>query len=98
MSKAQQATTAITKLRETLKKKLEDADRFTQDCLSSFEMERGNALAKFGFKVCPKCNGDGTIERLDASFMRRFGLQDWDGCPSCGSKKRGERGCGFIPK
>ena len=36
---------------------------------------------------CQACNGWGRIRRLDASYMRRFGLREWDGCEACGGDR-----------
>jgi DnaJ-class molecular chaperone len=50
-----------------------------------------------GKAICPDCLGVGAVERLDGSYMRRFGLRDWEGCEKCGGK--GEtRGRGFVER
>lgn len=53
-------------------------------------------FARYGKKRCPKCNGTGAIQRLDAGYMRRFGLREWNGCSNCGSTDQEERGRGYV--
>lgn len=50
-------------------------------------------LSAHGKVRCQACDGYGAFRRLDASVMRRFGLQDWTGCEACGgdNKRMGRR-------
>jgi hypothetical protein len=53
-------------------------------------------LARHGRRRCPDCAGTGAIEKMDAGYMRRFGLREWNGCERCGSTRRDQRGCGHV--
>jgi DnaJ-class molecular chaperone len=58
------------------------------------EKEIDGILANHGAVRCERCEGTGARERLDGSFMRRFGMRDWDGCEYCGGESE-TRGRGF---
>lgn len=89
---------------------IDDARREAQDALESvsrqFEdhveriRERRDARIRelviaAGKLICPDCRGHGEVQRLDAGYMRRFGLREWDGCNRCGGYLD-RRGCGFV--
>jgi len=60
------------------------------------EKKLREAVARAGFHWCGNCNGTGAIERLDAGYMRRFGMREWNGCESCGGDGHEKRGKGFV--
>ena len=45
------------------------------------------AINEAGYQPCEMCQGFGTFDRIDASYMRRFGLQSWEGCTRCGGSE-----------
>lgn len=90
-----------------LDEKIEELQRATESRLDSLRRQaedvvRGHRtlfdeiLRSHGFSRCQKCDGTGAVERLDSGYMRRFGLREWDGCATCGSNSREERGRGYL--
>lgn len=73
-------------------------DKYEKDTDAATELllTRIESFCKLqGVTVCPKCQGIGREMRLDAGYMRRFGLREWDGCPECGGDRDIE-GRGFL--
>jgi hypothetical protein len=77
------------------KEKIELLEDQAQQAAINTEEELRAAVHKAGYTWCGNCNGTGALERLDAGYMKRFGLQPWDGCTCCGGNKE-NRGRGFV--
>lgn len=66
------------------------------DLVEECERRIKKAIEESGRKLCPTCHGHGAIQRLDAGYMRRFGLREWNGCPDCGGDGHEVKGKGFV--
>lgn len=64
--------------------------------LARMEEEIDSIFSRNGVTRCPKCAGTGALERLDAGYMKKFGLQEWDGCKNCGGDGKEQRGRGYL--
>lgn len=77
-------------------KKLDSLRLESQKVVEQYEKDFDAILAKYGKTRCPMCSGTGAVARLDAGYMKRFGLREWNGCAVCGSANEEEKGRGYI--
>jgi hypothetical protein len=95
----------ISRIRAESKKKVaalqEKVDRLVQENQEVLEASLDqikSAIRRAGRKPCPDCGMTGALGRIDAGYMKRFGLPEWDGCITCGGEigYPGKKGRGFI--
>lgn len=87
---------ALADLRQSAALELEFLEDRGRRVLEELSASIDRILSASGRYRCMTCNGTGAIERPDASYMRRFGLRDWNGCLACGGDGGENRGRGFL--
>ncbi len=90
---------AVSKIRDDGQKRLDDLNAVMESRVDEIGKDvdwRITCLLKdSGRFKCPQCKGLGYVFRLDAGYMRRFGLRELDGCSTCGGEQE-KKGMGFI--
>lgn len=85
----------IIKVRENGEKNVSDAYSHLEETILTIKQETLKEINRLCLsenrEMCQYCQGQGAVLRMDAGYMRKFGLRDWDGCPRCGGdgEKRG---------
>lgn len=79
----------------TLQKLADSYNKDTDDIFKNFDLEIKTLCEQAGKKVCDQCRGYGCSMRLDASYMRKFNLREWDGCKKCGGTSN-VKGNGYV--
>lgn len=88
--------TILKGLRDAADREIEDLNRKAEKVIADLRVYEDTHLKAHGMKRCPDCDGTGAIQRLDAGYMRRFGLREWNGCEKCGGLIE-KRGKGYLP-
>jgi hypothetical protein len=97
MTDAETLTGRLKELEAACERQIVELQRQADALLENTRESAVRLIVVSGWQVCPGCCGYGARERLDAGFMRRFGLREWHGCAACGGSRE-VRGRGFVAK